>query len=250
MRIRFSAAIRRETGCDSVCGLAFGGLAIPPFLVAALGKPGGPDAKVIKHALVEDAAAVSDLTINCEDGALAGFCPYAISRGLAARTPLPSAKVEPRQAASAPPRIRAREDLKRHSALSRARFAAPPGGTATPSGPCCPSSMERGCGPARRCACRSAMSIPRTLRRRHGTRSSSRSAPFSGALACRCAAGLRCALLGTPNATGDCFGSSREPGWNAGLPYRGCGSILRPGPLGHPCPPAITASRSGPGSSP
>ena len=45
-------------------------------------------------------------------GALAGFYRYAISRGHAARTPLPPAEGEPRQPPSAPPYIYSREELE------------------------------------------------------------------------------------------------------------------------------------------
>ena len=45
--------------------------------------------------------------------ALAGFYRYAISRGHAARSPLPSADEEPRQPSSAPSHIFSREELKR-----------------------------------------------------------------------------------------------------------------------------------------
>ena len=46
-------------------------------------------------------------------GALAGFYRYAISRGHAARSPLPSAEEEPRQPPSVPPYIYSREELER-----------------------------------------------------------------------------------------------------------------------------------------
>lgn len=48
-------------------------------------------------------------TARREGGALPGLCRHAISRGLAARTPQPSAKAELRPTARAPPRIRYRE---------------------------------------------------------------------------------------------------------------------------------------------
>ncbi|HKJ61121.1 MAG TPA: tyrosine-type recombinase/integrase [Hyphomicrobiales bacterium] len=46
-------------------------------------------------------------------GALAGFYRYAISRGYAARSPLPAADEEPREPPSAPPYIYSREELRR-----------------------------------------------------------------------------------------------------------------------------------------
>lgn len=46
-------------------------------------------------------------------GVLAGFYTYAISRGYAARTPLPAAEDEPRQPPSAPPYVFSREELQR-----------------------------------------------------------------------------------------------------------------------------------------
>ena len=46
-------------------------------------------------------------------GALAGFYRYAISRGHAARSPLPAPDNEPRQARSAPPYVYSREELQR-----------------------------------------------------------------------------------------------------------------------------------------
>ena len=46
-------------------------------------------------------------------GALAGFYRFAISRGLATRSPLPPAHDEPREPESAPPHIYTKEELKR-----------------------------------------------------------------------------------------------------------------------------------------
>ena len=46
-------------------------------------------------------------------GALAGFYRYAISRGYAARSPLPAPDDEPRQPRSAPPYVYSRDELQR-----------------------------------------------------------------------------------------------------------------------------------------